>query len=65
MKLEFSKKEYEYFIENCFFSAEEEKILYMRLKGDSIVKISIELNMSIPTVNRRIKSIKKKIIKVL
>lgn len=65
MKLEFTKDEYEFFLNKCFFSEEEEKVLYMRLKGCSIVKISMELNMSIPTVNRRIKSIKKKIMKVI
>jgi len=65
MRFEFTKKEYEYFVNNCFFSEEEEQILYLRLKGNGIVKISLELNMSESTVSRRIKSIKKKILKVI
>ena len=37
----------------------------MRCDGCSIIEISMETNLSIPTVNRRIASIKKKIMKVI
>ena len=41
------------------------KIFEMKIKGYSITKMSLELNLSESTINRRIKQLKKKIIKVL
>lgn len=63
MKLEFSKPEVEHFKEVCYFTEQEEKILDLRLKGMSITEISLIIPTSESTVNRRIKSIKKKIYK--
>lgn len=65
IKLEFTKAEVNYFKEVCYFSEEEEMILDLRLKRKSICEISMILNLSEATVNRRIKSIKKKILKSL
>lgn len=65
MKLEFSKPEVDHFKEVCNFTIQEEKILDLRLKGLSITEISIAIPTSESTVNRRIKSIKRKIYKVL
>ena len=65
MKLEFIKKEVDYFKENCYFTDEEEKILELRLRGNTIISIAFMLHLSDKTVQRRIKSIKKKILKVI
>lgn len=65
MKLEFTKKEVDYFKENCYFTDEEEKILELRLRGNTIISIAFMLHLSDKTVQRRIKSIKKKILKVI
>ena len=65
MKFDFTKKEYEFFLDNCFFTEEEEKILLLKLKGNTTLQISIKLNLSTSTVDRRIKSIKKKILKLI
>lgn len=65
MKLEFTKAEVDHFKEVCYFSEDEEKILELRLRDKTITEISLTLDMSEATVNRRIKSIKKKILKSL
>lgn len=65
MKLEFTKKEVDYFKENCYFTDEEEQILELRLRGNTIISIAFMLHLSDKTVQRRIKSIKKKILKVI
>lgn len=63
--LDFNKAEYEYFIENCNFTDRQKQILDLRRKGSSIVSISLKLFLSERTVNREIKQIKNKILKVI
>lgn len=63
--LDFNKKEYEYFIENCNFTDRQKDVFDLRRKGKSIIEISFKLNMSEATVNRELKKIKHKILKVL
>ena len=41
------------------------EILKRKIQGESIIKIAMDLNMSQSTVNRRIKLLKKKIMKVI
>ena len=41
------------------------KIFEMKIKGYSIIQIAMKLNISESTVNRRIKELKKKIMKVI
>lgn len=62
-RFDFSYEEYQKFIAQCPFTDEELKILEMRRKGKSIIQVSMELNLSDRTVERRIKSICRKIIK--
>lgn len=66
-KFEFSKEEIDYLIENAGFNHEngEIDILLLRWKGKSNIQIAMQLKMSERTVNRRIKSIVKKILKVI
>lgn len=61
MKFDFTEDEYNYIIKKAMLNDELSKILEMRIKDYSIVKISMELHMSVRTVNRRIKEIKRKI----
>jgi len=68
MKLDFTKPELDYILENANFTIEEEKIFKMltsKYGRASIVNISLTMNMSESTVKRRIKQIKHKIIKIL
>ena len=62
-KFDFSYDEYQRFLERCPFSEEERQILEMRCKGMPNVQISMELNIGVSTITKRIKSISKKILK--
>lgn len=75
-KLQFSTKEREYFEQECGFTDEELDIFRMRARGFSIIKISFEMEnkygkeipggqYSVSKVERRIRTIKDKILKVL
>lgn len=65
VKFDFTLAEYKYFCEQCMFSKEQEKILEMRIRGKSNIQISMELSMSSSTLDRNIRKIKRKILKVL
>jgi DNA-binding NarL/FixJ family response regulator len=64
MKFDFTKEEYEYLKEQLMLNEELSKIFEMKIKGYSITKMSMELNMSESTVNRRVKQLKKKLMKL-
>lgn len=67
-KLDFTRPELDYILENANFTVEQEKIFKMltsKYGRASIVNISLTMNMSESTVKRRIKQIKHKIIKIL
>lgn len=64
-RFDFSSKEYQHLIEVCPFTDEELEVLRLRRKGKSRIEISMLLNISDRTVDRRISSIVKKIIKEL
>ena len=61
MNFDFSKSEYNFFIENCNFINQEKEVFTLSRQGFSILEISLKLNISTATVSRRIYSIKKKI----
>lgn len=66
-KLNFTKFELNYILENANFTVDEEKIFKM-LTGKyrkTIVNIALEINLSESSVKRRIKSIKSKIKRLL
>ena len=63
--MEFGEPEYEYFVSKCMLNKEMQTILNMLIHGCSIVEIANKVNLSEPTLNRRIKLLKKKIKKVL
>ena len=62
---DFTKEEYERLKEQLMLDDELSKILEMKIKNYSITKMSLELNMSVSSLNRRIKKLKKKIMKLL
>ena len=45
----------------CNFSDEERQVFDLRVRGKSVVEISMTLNMSMRTVDRRLSGIKNKI----
>lgn len=68
VNFDFTKVELEYILENANFTLEQEKIFKMltsKYGRQSIVNISIKMNMSESTVKRRIKQIKNKILRLL
>lgn len=65
IKTEFTEPECDRFRQECNFTPQELAVFDLRVKDSTIVQIQEKLNMSESTVNRRIKSIKAKIHKVL
>lgn len=62
---DFTQEEFESISKKAMLNSELKQILEMKIKGYSITKMSMELNMSESSINRRIKQLKKKIMKVL
>lgn len=60
-----TKQEYEELKDKLMLNEELSKILEMKIKGYSIVKMSMEMNMSETSIKRRIRLLKKKITKLL
>lgn len=65
IKTEFTEPECERFRRECNFTDDEMSVFNLRVKNRPIVEIQSALNMSEATVNRRIRSIKRKIYKVI
>lgn len=65
MKLDFTKQEISDIKSKIYLSELQERILEYRLKEYSITKMSMLENLSESTINREIKKIKKKIMKVI
>lgn len=68
VKFDFTQFELNYILENANFTEEQEKIFNMltsKYGRQTIVCISMNMNMSESTVKRRIKQIKKKILRLL
>jgi len=65
MKFDFTKQEMNDILSKIYLSELQERILEYRLKEYSITKMSMLENLSESTINREIKKIKKKIMKVI
>ena len=65
MKFDFTKCEFDYFVDNAGFTDEELNILNYKRRGWINSRIAAEIYISERTVLRRIKDIKKKIIRVI
>ena len=64
LKRELTRPECDHFRKECNFTDDERAVFDLRVTGRSIVTISLALNMSETTVNRRLRDIKRKIEKV-
>lgn len=64
-KFDFSKTEYEHFLDQCPFTDEEKEVFKLRRKGKSVCCMSMKLNVSERTIKRRVKSVNNKILKIL
>ena len=62
---EFTKEEFEEIVKKAMLNEELTKIFEMKIKDYSITKMAMELNLSESTINRRIKELKRRIMKVL
>ncbi len=62
---EFTAAECERFRRDCNFTDDERAVFDIRVTGKSRVYISGKLNMSLSTVDRRIRDIKRKIYKII
>lgn len=60
-----TKEEYETIKNKLMLNEEMSKIFEMKIKGCSIVEMSMELNISESTISRRVKKLKKMILKVI
>lgn len=60
-----TKEEYEIIKNKLMLNEEMSKIFEMKIKGCSIVEMSMELNISESTISRRVKKLKKLILKVI
>ena len=61
----FTKKDFDYLIEQCMLNEEYTKLLDMKIKGYSRTKMADELGMSVDNLDKMISNLKKKIKKVL
>lgn len=64
IKTEFTRLECERFRQDCNFTPEERAVFDLAVQNKSNIQICLELGMSRATVERRIKAVKRKIIKV-
>lgn len=62
---EFTKSEYEYICEECMLNDEYKKLLEMKIKGCTRVKMADELSVSTDTLDKMISKLKKKIKKII
>lgn len=65
LKSDFTEIECNKFRRDYNFTPDELAVFNLRVKAHSIIEISMRLNISESTVNRKIKNIKQKIMKVL
>jgi orotate phosphoribosyltransferase-like protein len=62
---EFTRTEYEYICKEAMLNEEYCKLLEMKIKGYSRPKMADELSVSVDTLDKMIRNLKKKIIKIL
>lgn len=60
-----TKQEYEELKEKLMLNEELSKILELKIRGYSRVQMAMELHLSERTLDRRIKTLKKKILKAI
>jgi DNA-binding NarL/FixJ family response regulator len=63
MKLDFAKKEFDDYVENCGFTDEEIKLLTLKRRGLKVVEIATDMDYCEKSIIRKTKRIICKIIK--
>lgn len=58
-----TRTECDYFRRECNFTEDECAVFDLLARGKSVVEISMQLNLSVPTVNRKIRGVKAKIVR--
>ena len=61
----FTKKDYDYIVEQCMLDEEYQKLLSMKIKGYTRTKMAMELGVSESALDVMIQKLKKKIKKIL
>ena len=61
----FTAQELQYLRRACGFTREKEAVFVFCTRGESRVKIAKFLRVSVPTVDRRIRRVKEKILRIL
>jgi DNA-binding NarL/FixJ family response regulator len=64
-KFDFTRAEYDKIIYDAMLNEELAQLLEYKIKGYSIIQISMKMNMSESTVKKKIKTLKNKILKVI
>ena len=62
---EFTKTDYEFIVKEAMLDDEYAKLLEMKIKGYSRVKMALELNVSEFTIDKMLQKLKKKIIRII
>ena len=62
---ELTKTDYNKFVEECMLDEEYQKLLEYKIKGHSRTKMSMELGVSVDTIDKMVQKLKKKITKIL
>jgi len=65
LRREFTEPECDRFRRDCNFTEEERAVFNLRVKDQSRIAIAETLKMSVATVDRRIRDIKRKIYKII
>lgn len=65
MKFDFTKEEYETLKDKMMLNDELSTIFEMKIKGCSVIEMSMKLHLSESTIKRRVRCIKNKLKKVL
>ena len=65
MRFDFTREEYKAIKERLMLNEELSKILQFKIEGKSIIEMSNILHCSESTINRRIKTIKRKLMKII
>ena len=64
-RFDFTKDEYETLRDKMMLNEELTQIFEMKIRGYSVIEMSMKLNMSESTVKRRVKEIKRKLERVI
>lgn len=62
---QFNRTDYEYLVKECMLNETYAKLLDLKIRGYSRVKIATEMEYSVDNIDKMTKKLKKKITKIL